>query len=183
MTPLPNILKNASNQSENLIQWSSYDSIDHEITHTGPDHVLSSSFVIRKALIRKHYLARCIHDYLVKMPSSPLQHSTPRTWELDISFADELEEKWADELWDLGEELDTSDKWWILKPGMADRGMGIRLFNNKHMLESIFEEFEESEDLDNGDLEDHKDNTAVVTSQLRHFVIQVRSFCLHRFSC
>ena len=47
--------------------------------------------------------------------------------------------------------------------------MGIRLFDSKGGLQSIFEEFEENEDA-----QDEEDgDTAVVTSQLRHFVIQV----------
>ena len=52
---------------------------------------------------------------------------------------------WADELWDLGDVLDQGDKWMILKPGMADRGMGIRIFHTKEELESIFQEFEDDE--------------------------------------
>lgn len=62
--------------------------------------------------------------------------------------------------------------------GMADRGMGIRLFNTKEALQQIFEEFElsDSEDEDgsnSGDEDAVTSRTAVVTSQLRHFVIQV----------
>lgn len=49
---------------------------------------------------------------------------------------------------------------------MADRGIGIRLFNTKETLQQIFEEFENADD-------DDDRGTAVVTSQLRHFVIQV----------
>jgi tubulin--tyrosine ligase len=54
---------------------------------------------------------------------------------------------------------------------MADRGMGIRLFNNKEALQQIFENFENAESDDSDD--HHHGGTAVVTSQLRHFVIQV----------
>jgi len=148
-----------------LVQWSTYDSIDHELTHK--DHtVLSSSYIIRKALIRKHFLSRCIHSYLMKRDQSLLKEAIPRTWDLEISYADELDEMWSDELWDLGERLDDPDKWWILKPSMADRGMGIRLFNSKTALQQIFEEFD-------SDSDDEADETAVITSQLRHFVIQV----------
>ncbi|KAG1885735.1 tubulin-tyrosine ligase family-domain-containing protein [Suillus subluteus] len=152
-----------------LLQWSTYDAINHDLTHRNPDNVLSSSYAIRKALIRKHYLARCIHSYLTKHLDSVLKDAVPRTWDLEISYADELDEMWSDQLWDLGNEIDGSSpsQWWILKPGMADRGMGIRLFNSKDSLYQIFEEFEEySED------EDQIDDTSVIMSQLRHFVIQ-----------
>lgn len=94
----------------------------------------------------------------------------PKTWELELSFVDELDEMWSDELWDLGEELDRGEKWMILKPGMADRGNGLRLFHTKEELEAIFQEFE---DQDSDEEDEGRDDTAIVTSQLRHFVIQV----------
>ncbi|KAG2077141.1 TTL-domain-containing protein [Suillus decipiens] len=163
VTSLPGI-----HEYSKLLQWSTYDAIDHDLTHRNPDNVLSSSYTIRKALIRKHYLARCIHSYLTKHLDSVLKDAVPRTWDLEISYADELDEMWSDQLWDLGNEIDASEsQWWILKPGMADRGMGIRLFNSKDSLYQIFEEFEEySED------EDQTGDTSVIISQLRHFVIQ-----------
>ncbi|KAG2146582.1 tubulin-tyrosine ligase family-domain-containing protein [Suillus bovinus] len=162
ITSLPSI-----HECSRLLQWSTYDAIDHDLTHRNPDNVLSSSYTIRKALIRKHYLARCIQSYLTKHLDSILKDTVPRTWDLEISYADELDEMWSDQLWDLGNEIDDSSQWWILKPGMADRGMGIRLFNSKDSLYRIFEEFEEySED------EDQTNDTSVIISQLRHFVIQ-----------
>ena len=160
-----------------LLQWSTYDAINHDLTHENSTHVLSSSYTIRKALIRKHYLSRCTHNHLVKHPESSLKDGIPRTWELELSFADELEDMWGDELYDLGDELESGDHWFILKPGMADRGMGIRLFHTKEELEQIFLEFEDndsgSEDEDADDDEVTGSATAVATSQLRHFVIQV----------
>lgn len=165
-----------------LIQWSSYDEIDHALTHSAHHDVRSSSYVIRKALIRKHFLSRCIHLYLTKRPDSVLRTAVPKTWEIEISFADELDDLWADELWDLSDVLDkkliaspeTDDRWWILKPGMADRGMGIRLFNSKESLQRVLEEFD-GDGLDGeGDSDGAAvdDNTSVAISQLRHFVIQ-----------
>ena len=80
------------------------------------------------------------------------------------------DEMWTDELWDLGAELENRSRWWILKPGMADRGMGIRLFHSKESLEKIFEEFEQDSDDDENE---ETGATTVVTYQLRHFIIQV----------
>jgi hypothetical protein len=59
--------------------------------------------------------------------------------------------------------------------GMADRGNGIRMFNSKAALEKIFEESEESDSDDDSEHESvgEENKTAVVASQLRHFVIQV----------
>jgi hypothetical protein len=151
-----------------LLQWSTYDEIDHDLSHSEPG-ILASSYIIRKALIRKHYLSRCIHAYTTKNASSKLVRGVPQSWDIEISFADELEDMWSDELWDLAQKL-SPERWWILKPGMADRGMGIRLFNNQEDLQRIFEEFEG--DIDEEGEEAEENATAVVTSQLRHFVIQ-----------
>lgn len=174
----PTIVDNLpKDPNEPTLQWSTYDDIDHERTQEQRSTTLSSSYIIRKALIRKHYLSRSVHNYLVKHPESTLKRSVPQTWDLEITFADELDDMWTDELWDLGEELDKGDKWFIIKPGMADRGMGIRLFHTKEELVAIFEGFEEDdsdeeEEGPDGKLGTSRD-TAVITSQLRHFVVQV----------
>src|SRR5258705_12204784 len=52
-----------------LLQWSTYDAIDPDRTRADPAHVLVSSYMIRKALIRKHFLARSIHTHLAKRPA------------------------------------------------------------------------------------------------------------------
>lgn len=188
--PPPSIVtslsENQVSSPENLLQWSTYDFIDHDLTHStsSSSNVLSSSYTIRKALIRKHFLSRCIHNYLTKNPNSPLTNAAPQTWEIELSFADELDEMWGDDLFGLARELeDNTSKWWMLKPGMADRGMGIRLFHTKEGLERIFQEFEQDdseEEVEEGNQNQRGPTTAVVTSQLRHFVIQVGDqFCLY----
>ncbi|KAJ3544933.1 hypothetical protein NMY22_g2616 [Coprinellus aureogranulatus] len=161
-----------------LLQWSAYDSLDHERGLLDPKNVLSSSYTFRKALIRKHFLSHITHAYSTKHPHSILKTAIPETYELELTFADELDEMWLDDLYELGNKLESGDSWWILKPGMADRGMGIRLFNSKEQLQEIFGDFE-SDDEDEDDENDtaaRGSSTAVVTSQLRHFVVQVPRF-------
>jgi len=102
-----------------LIQWSSYDQIDHNLTHSHRQNVLSSSYIFRKALIRKHFLSQCIRLYVTKHPTSSLTRATPRTFEFELSFSDELDELWVDDLWELGAELVNSSSWWILKPSVT----------------------------------------------------------------
>ncbi|TRM65765.1 tubulin-tyrosine ligase family-domain-containing protein [Schizophyllum amplum] len=169
LDPSPTVVASLAEVGPNskVLQWSTYDEMDHELTHTRRSSVMASSYVIRKALIRKHFLSRTIHAYLTKNPESILRDASPRTYEIEISYADELDEIFADELYDLEQDLEEG-RWWILKPGMADRGNGIRLFNSKQSLTKIFEEFE-----DDGSEDEEKDvGTGVVTSQLRHFVVQ-----------
>lgn len=101
-----------------LLQWSAYDEIDHELTYLHPDQCLSSTYTIRKALIRKHFLAHCIRAYCTKYPTSILVNACPRTYEFELSFADELDELWTDELWELATKLEEPGSWWILKPSV-----------------------------------------------------------------
>ncbi|KAL1714848.1 tubulin-tyrosine ligase family-domain-containing protein [Schizophyllum commune] len=171
LSPSPKVVSSLPqiNPDNKLLQWSTYDDMDHELTHIRRSSVLASSYIIRKALIRKHFLSRTIHAYLTKHPDSILKEASPRTYEIEISYADELDEIFADELYDLEQDLEQG-RWWILKPGMADRGNGIRLFNSREALTKIFEDFED----DSEDEDEEKDvGTGVVTSQLRHFVVQV----------
>ncbi|KAI4294477.1 TTL-domain-containing protein [Schizophyllum commune Loenen D] len=170
LSPSPKVVTSLPEISPHtkLLQWSTYDDMDHELTHLRRASVLASSYVIRKALIRKHFLSRTIYAYLTKHPDSILKEASPRTYEIEISYADELDEIFADELFDLEQDLEQG-RWWILKPGMADRGNGIRLFNSRETLTKIFEGFED----DSEDEDEEKDvGTGVVTSQLRHFVVQ-----------
>ena len=110
------VLSSAPDSVNPLLQWSSYDEIDHDLTNAHGQNALSSSYIIRKALIRKHFLASTIGQYLSKRLDSPLRNGIPQTFVFDLSFADELDELLSDDLWELNEELVTKNKWWILKP-------------------------------------------------------------------
>jgi tubulin--tyrosine ligase len=85
------------------------------------------------------------------------------------------------EAYELGESLGKNEglepkdrTWWILKPGMSDRGQGIRLFSTLGELTEIFEAWDpESDDEDEDEDEEAAGGgTDLMTSQLRHFVAQ-----------
>jgi len=135
-------------------------------------------------LIRKNYLATAVAHRLAKQPNCILKESTPRTYPFEIAHADELDELFYDELYEVSESLDRNngEKWWILKPAMADKGQGIRIFNSKEALQAILESFEDGEsDEDEDDEEDEEnessrveeDATKVNLSTMRDWVIQV----------
>ena len=168
-----------------------------------------SSYVIRKALIRKHHLAHTLHLHSVKQQGSTAatpstikgkgkertaQECAPQTWHFELQFADELDELLMDDLYDLkelldenearkgpeggGEDIDISPpriehRWFILKPGMSDRGHGIRIFDSESMLRDIFEELEHAEsDEEEADDDEEDSGKGGMLGQLRHFVIQ-----------
>lgn len=149
----------------------------------------------RKALIRKHYLAHTIQHHIAKYPTSILSHSFAESYPLELDYVEYLDEALSEsyELRDslvLNEEKQPEERcWWILKPSMSDRGQGIRLFSTIGELERIFEAFEkeEAEEGSGASEEDEVDtkskletatngsrikDTSVVTSQLRHFLVQ-----------
>lgn len=119
----------------------------------------------------------------MKNPLSILKQSFPNTFDIEVDYAEFLDDA-LDEAYELRAEIESGTKTWILKPSMSDRAQGIRIFNTIDGLQEIFEKFEEEgdelerevvdEDEENGDDSTHKNSnyTGIVTSQLRHFIVQ-----------
>ncbi|KXT10233.1 hypothetical protein AC579_2962 [Pseudocercospora musae] len=175
--------------SSKFLQWRQYESIDFESLMQSSQTSLANSFAIRKALIRKHYLSTTVSHWLTKQPSSVLKGHVQPSVEFEVDFAEFLDDALLEayelkESWQRNEGLngDSDDwEWWILKPGMSDRGQGIRLFSSEEELTSIFEEWDPPTD-DDGEDEisqkgsdngaDDNDNNGIIASQLRHFIAQ-----------
>lgn len=186
-----------------VFQWRQYESIDVDHLLQNSTTSLANSYIIRKALIRKHYLSRTISHWLAKHPGSVLGRCWKQGVEFEVDYAefldDALDEAEAGgdlrESWGRNALLDDGGKeWWILKPGMSERGQGIRLFSSEDELKAIFEEWDPPSDDDddddddegaahssdekgaaNGLPSDHQTNgtaNGILTSQLRHFVAQ-----------
>jgi hypothetical protein len=153
------------------IQWSDYDAIDWDLISKHPDTCIANAYVIRKALIRKHQLPFTCAQYTAKRPGSILKKALPLTLAFELCYPDDLEELLVDELYEVQQafEDECSETWWILKPGLADKGQGIRLFKTREQLEAIFEEFNTSDSED----EEVVSNTRVSLQTMRHWVIQV----------
>ena len=93
-----------------------YDLMSFDVPHASPTTHLISSYIYRKALIRKHQLHLTITEYLAK--SSHRGHKSildrqgggwMQGWNVEIQFADELDEMWVDELYELGEALNANE--------------------------------------------------------------------------
>ncbi|WWC95696.1 hypothetical protein V866_002561 [Kwoniella sp. B9012] len=138
------------------LQWADYDLLSFDLPHSNPTKYLISSYVYRKALIRKHQLHSTIQAYLAKCQHrniqsilSPEEGGVPKGWNVELQFLDELDELLLDDLYDLNEGMRRNEElpeeersWYILKPGFADRAQGIRMFSTEDELRAIFEEFE-----------------------------------------
>ena len=181
------------------LQISTYESISHSTLFSKPVSYFANSYIIRKALIRKHFLAHTIESYTSKNSGSLLSKHVPLTLPLELDYAEFLDEALLEayELhgaWARNEKSDPSAmEWWILKPSMSDKGEGIRIFSSESELRTIFEEWEaSSEDEDDEAYTQENDDGigakeaeeihdpdqtsastgAGMTSQLRHFVVQ-----------
>jgi tubulin---tyrosine ligase len=180
-----------------LLQFAAYESVDFEHALHHPKSSLICAYVIRKALIRKHYLSNTVSGWLVKHPDSPLRRHFKPAVNFELDYAEFLDEALVD-AWDLNESMQRNERldehekkeWWILKPGMSDGGNGIRLFSSLKQLQNIFEEWEKDDDDDDDDLEiegktengNERENSeeseghapagGTMTSQLRHFIVQ-----------
>jgi hypothetical protein len=178
-----------------VLQFTAYEAIDFEHAMQHPQTSLVCAYVIRKALVRKHYLSNTVSAWLVKHPESILARHFKPSVHFELDYAEFLDEALVD-AWDLNASMAENDQkectdrkqWWILKPGMSDGGNGIRLFSSLEELQAIFEEWEEgvsepdheAEVPDEGDPPDSPSTSKqggasegnAMTSQLRHFIAQ-----------
>lgn len=176
-----------------FLQWRQYESIDFDGLMDQSSTCLANSYIIRKALIRKHYLSTTVSHWLTKNPESALRKHVKPSIEFEVDFAEFLDDALLEafelkESWERNEGKEASEKeWWILKPGMSDRGQGIRLFSSEEELTEIFEEWDppsDDEEDDDGELsgdeasakpskdDDEETGNSIITSQLRHFIAQ-----------
>ena len=179
-----------------MLQIAAYEQIDFGHAAAHPRTTLVNSYVIRKALIRKHFLSATVDHWLAKHPDSVLGRHVRRSEAFEVDYAEFLDDAlveafdlraslernegagsgaaWREEdkgekeeedkdsprpqQYDDGDGSDGSDgadsageggllpaaarEWWILKPGMSDRGQGIRLFSTMAELQAIFDGWE-----------------------------------------
>lgn len=156
------------NFNSKIFHYGDYEQLNLEMLGTGSNYH-ANSYVYRKALIRKHYLSHTIHAYLVKHPKSILNRAYLESYTIDVDYAEFLDDA-LDENWELRQELEsnTDNKWWILKPSMCDKGQGLRIFKTIEDLQEIFNSFDEDETDD----ENITNSNAIITSQLRYFIVQ-----------
>lgn len=168
-----------SKGSKKTFHYGEYEDLDFDKLGSRDKTYFGCSYIYRKALIRKHYLANTIAMFSAKNPHSVLNKSFPDTFNLELDYAEFLDES-LDEAYELRQELEKNDeieeaserKLWILKPSMSDKAQGIRLFSTIDELQAIFDSFEEGYDSDAEDEDVEDDNNGVITSQLRHFIVQ-----------
>ncbi|KAL2364963.1 hypothetical protein RJZ56_002111 [Blastomyces dermatitidis] len=182
--------------SSPLLQYRVYEQCDFEHVLSHPTTSLVNTYVIRKALIRKHFLSNTVSNWVVKHPNSVLKTHYKPAVDFELDYAEFLDEALV-EAYELRESFEANEgkekaekEWWILKPGMSDRGQGIRLFNSESSLQEIFEGWEDGQsdsedgvDSEDGNVDanankesendDNRDvNHGIITSQLRHFIAQ-----------
>ncbi|GEQ71685.1 hypothetical protein JCM33374_g5371 [Metschnikowia sp. JCM 33374] len=155
-----------------VFHYGEYEDLDLDLIQSNSAQYFTPSYIYRKALIRKHYLANTIHHFVAKNPQSILTKAVPPTFQLEVDYAEFLDDS-LDDAYELREEIEQGDKTWILKPSMSDKGQGIRVFRSLEQLQAIFDSFEEGVDSDDEEEEaqDEKNN-GVIISQLRHFIVQ-----------
>ncbi|KAI1100797.1 sure-like protein [Jackrogersella minutella] len=176
-----------NNSNSRILQITPYEAIDWDYVDSHPETCLVNSYMLRKALIRKHYLSATVEQWVAKRPDSALKTHVKRTEAFELDYAEFLDDALV-EAFDLRASLERNGEgheteWWILKPSMSDRGQGIRIFSSMEELQGIFDGWEEgltdSEDEEGGgdgaDAVSGRSEGAgndITTSHLRHFVAQ-----------
>lgn len=181
------------NGNTRVLQITPYEAIDWDYVTSHPETCLVNSYMLRKALIRKHYLSATVEHWVAKRPQTVLKTHVKRSEAFELDYAEFLDDALV-EAFDLRASLEKNaaaepnheTEWWILKPSMSDRGQGIRLFSTMEELQGIFDEWEEDLPDSDDDAEDDDEEGAggkrngndaaerdyITTSHLRHFVAQ-----------
>lgn len=153
-----------------VFHYGDYEDLDHERLMSDSAYIVNS-YIYRKSLIRKHYLANTIAVYQAKNPTSILKTAFPESFQFELTYAEFLDDT-LDEVYELRCELmeneEKLNKTFILKPSMTDKGQGIHIFKTIDQLQTIFNSFDEDDTDDEGD----ETNDGMIISQLRHFVVQ-----------
>jgi tubulin--tyrosine ligase len=179
------LIKDASELPSNgskFLQWRQYEKLDFDRLMSGSDASLSNSYVIRKALIRKHYLSMTVSHWLTKNPESSLNRHVKPGVEFEVDFAEFLDDALIEafelhESWQRNASKEPSEReWWILKPGMSDRGQGIRLFSSEEELTEIFEEWDPPSD-DEEEEDDEAAHSGDEAERQRHHDLATPPLC------
>lgn len=161
-----------TNPDLRVFHYGDYEDVDLDLVQSHPHQYFVPTYIYRKALIRKHYLANTIHHFVAKNPDSALVAAFPPSYLLEVDYAEFLDDS-LDDAYELRDEIECGDRTWILKPSMSDKGQGIRLFRSVDQLQAIFDSFEgDSDDERDSDDEVEATDNGVIISQLRHFVVQ-----------
>ncbi|KAI5961364.1 PBY1 [Candida pseudojiufengensis] len=160
--------------NQKIFHYGEYEDLDLEKISQNDSNYYIPSYIYRKALIRKHYLANTIHHYITKHPDSILAKAVPENYQLEIDYAEFLDDS-LDESYELREAIEAGDKVWIVKPSMSDKGQGISIFRTVDQLQAIFDAFDNDDDDEEGENESKKDSqkgNGLILSHLRHFIVQ-----------
>ena len=126
MTNIPGISIRIDKPETLLLQIMPYEALDfqHHLAH--PNTTLTNSYIIRKALIRKHYLWSTVSSWWSKHPEdTTLKNHVPLTVAFELDFAEFLDDALV-ECFELHESFaKDEEEWWVLKPAMSDQGQGV----------------------------------------------------------
>ncbi|KAI9358675.1 tubulin-tyrosine ligase family-domain-containing protein [Pilaira anomala] len=152
------------------LQWLEYELINWHHVAKYDTLSLSNAYCIRKGLIRKSQLAYNMTKYLSKHPTSILKRAIPETWQFELDHVDYFEEA-MNEVFEVERDLEAGEgHMFIIKPSMANKAAGIKVFDSMDQLRAIFEE-PESDSEDEAE-EDEDDEDQEDLSQVREWVIQ-----------
>lgn len=96
-------------ENARLLQIRAYEAIDFDRAMSHPDASLVNSYVIRKALIRKHFLSATVDHWVAKHPESALRRHVMRGEALEVDYAEFLEDALV-EAWDLRASLERNEQ-------------------------------------------------------------------------
>ena len=132
--------------------WAEYEVLDWSNLLLPSSKHIMNAYCIRKGLIRKAQLALNIQKYMSKFPDSTLAKHVPETYVLQVDHVDYLDEA-LNECFEVERDLlrnasleVAQRKKFILKPSLANKGVGIHLIDDRQQLENILQGYQDQAD-------------------------------------
>src|SRR5688572_9519831 len=81
-----------SSKDSKLVQITPYETLDFELAASHSSSYLINSYMIRKALIRKHFLSTTVDHWVAKNPKSILRDHVKRSEAFEVDYAEFLDD-------------------------------------------------------------------------------------------
>ncbi|KAJ9133071.1 Sure-like protein [Pleurostoma richardsiae] len=107
-TPEVSLAKLVPSPEAKILQIMPYETIDFDYAAMHPNSCLVNSYMIRKALIRKHFLSATVDNWVAKHPESPLKTHVRRSEAFEVDYAEFLDDALV-EAWDLRASMERNE--------------------------------------------------------------------------
>ncbi|KAJ2897916.1 hypothetical protein MKZ38_004291 [Zalerion maritima] len=106
---IPSSSPSSAESPTQILQITPYEALDFSFAHSYPRSYTVNSYMLRKAVIRKHYLASTVANWVAKRPGSVLKNHVKVAEGFEVDYAEFLDDALV-ECWDLRTSLGRNEQ-------------------------------------------------------------------------